>query len=80
MSTKERYGTEVWNALCRLHINPGPEQWGWHSVGEVAKEAGVSRATAKKYLQLLVFQGDASSVGKTSSRQYFQPSTEFMGS
>lgn len=62
MSTKERYGTEVWNALVattRVYANVYVQ---WATVGEVSQKAGVSRGTAKKYLDALVTMGQARSM------------------
>jgi hypothetical protein len=53
MSTKERYGTIVWDAVCHLARNYGPVM----SIGEVAATAKVSYPTAKKYLEALVTLG-----------------------
>lgn len=76
MSTKERYGTEVWNAICRLEDKLTPEQWGWHSAGEVGKEAGVSRNTARKYLDMLYENGNVRSIGMKNKGYYYQPKRE----
>lgn len=57
MSTKQRYGGAVWDALwdiCHPHDGFG---WGWAGVGQVAARAGVSRPTAKKYLEAFVESG-----------------------
>lgn len=49
MSTNERYGTIVWNAVCALAREYSPVVM----MGEVAKAAQVSLPTAKKYLDKL---------------------------
>jgi Fic family protein len=54
MSTKERYGTEVWQAVITLSFSDGKNMHPLLSVGDVAAMAGVSRDTAKKYLMELV--------------------------
>jgi len=62
MSTKERYGSSVWDALIkntRVYANVYVQ---WATVGEVATTAGVSRGTAKKYLEMLVSTGHAKSM------------------
>jgi len=62
MSTKERYGSEVWQALInttRVYANVYVQ---WATVGEVAEKAGVSRGTAKKYLDMLIKSGHAKSM------------------
>jgi len=53
MSTKERYGSDVWRAVVQISKTSTP----FMTVGEVAGIAGVSRPTAKKYLKLLVDDG-----------------------
>nr|CRY94304.1 hypothetical protein [uncultured prokaryote] len=62
MSTEERYGTAVWEALqaCTLVLADVYVQWA--TVGEVAKKAGVSRGTAKKYLDKLCDMSQARSM------------------
>jgi len=54
MSTQERYGTEVWNALKATTLVYANVYVQWATVGEVAAKAGVSRGTAKKYLEKLI--------------------------
>lgn len=58
MSTKERYGTAVWEAIADLTQHDVGFSHVWVSAGEVAKKAGVSRNTAKKYLCALWEMGD----------------------
>jgi len=53
MSTKERYGTLVWDAIVQISQTSTP----FMSVGEVADKAQVSRQTAKKYLEQLIKTG-----------------------
>lgn len=57
MSTAERYGTEVKQAVITLSFDNGVNSHPLLSVGEVASMAGVSRGTAKKYLMDLVRDG-----------------------
>jgi Fic family protein len=59
VSTKERYGTEVWQALVASSSDLGGVYRQFATVGEVSDLAGVSRITAKKYLEILVEQGAA---------------------
>lgn len=59
MSTKERYGSEVWTALVNNTRVLADVYVQWATVGEVAASAGVSRGTAKKYLEELVKMGRA---------------------
>jgi len=59
MSTKERYGTAVWLALVELFMEPTTSDEAWITVGEVARRAGCSNPTAKKYLDELRDKGNA---------------------
>lgn len=59
VSTNERYGTAVWNGLLASTLTLANVYVQWASVGEVAIAGGVSRGTAKKYLELLVEKGAA---------------------
>jgi Mn-dependent DtxR family transcriptional regulator len=72
MSTKERYGTAVWDAIVALHMALSDDAWGWHRVGEIAKKAGVSRPTARKYLEGLYEMGHVRVI-KDGSAWYYQP-------
>lgn len=57
MSTKQRYGTMIWNAVNQLHdafITSGNLVY---TVGEVAQKAEVSQPTAAKYLKILAKDG-----------------------
>lgn len=51
MSTKERYGSAVWDALCTFSVYENGNEIGWVTAGEVADKAGVSVPTARKYLK-----------------------------
>lgn len=73
MSTKERYGTAVWDAIIALEDALGENDWGWHSAGEVAKVAGVSRNTARKYLDILYENGNVRSIGMKNKGYFYQP-------
>lgn len=57
MSTKERYGSAVWDALQAVSYLVDPTIFVYVGVGEVAEKAGVSRPTAKKYLEMLYSEG-----------------------
>lgn len=59
MSTLERYGNEVWEGLNKTTRVYADVYVQWATVGEVAKAAGVTRPTAKKYLDKLVKMGKA---------------------
>lgn len=75
MSLKERFGTEVWEALQKNTRVYADVYVQWASVGEVAKDARVSRATAKKYLEMLVREGYAKSM-KFGNRTGYSVSSE----
>ncbi len=66
VSTKQRYGDAVLGALLLCSWHDGNGSWKWATIGEVADAAGVSRTTAKKYLEALVDMGHAvpSDIGK----------------
>lgn len=70
MTLKERFGTEVWQALIKNTRVLSEVYVQWATVGEVAKDARVSRATAKKYLEMLVKQGHAKSMKFGKSTGY----------
>lgn len=57
--TQFKNAKEIWDAMVRLVKNhAGRTCWtDWMSVGEVAKEAGVSKPTARKYLEMAVVEG-----------------------
>lgn len=74
MSTKERYGSEVWKALCHITRFYAHDNVIWATIGEVAKEAGVSKPTAKKYLIELVEMGIAIDM-EFGSRRGYRPDT-----
>jgi len=62
VSTTERYGNAVWLALTEIFNAPETKDDEWITIGEVAERAGVSRPTAKKYLELLKTAGHAKRV------------------
>ena len=62
MSHKERYGTLVWDALSKAFNHPDTRDDQWIGVGEIASTAGISKATAQKYLDALCKMGHAKSV------------------
>jgi len=73
VSTKERYGNAVWDALMSLQNDLQEDAWGFHSVGEVMERAGVSRGTARKYLEMLNDKGHVRCVGNRKSGLFYQP-------
>lgn len=72
MSTKERYGTYVYEALIAQTRFYAYGVDIWATVGEIAIVARVSRATAKKYLEVLVEMGHAKSM-KFGNRTGYRP-------
>lgn len=57
MSTKERFGTEVWRAALALAQKGSAAAPYTMSVGEVAAIAEISKPTARKYLRELAKKG-----------------------
>lgn len=53
MSTKQRYGDAVLKAIQDITSHKVGESGVYVGVGQVAKKAGVSKPTAKKYLIML---------------------------
>lgn len=70
MSSEERYGTIVWQACVALAKKTS---LGYRviTVGEVAKEADVSRVTARKYLLKLVEKREIGLLGRYAGAQLF---------
>lgn len=54
MSTKERYGGAVWDAVRSAEFDCRKNNRAGFAVGEIATRAGVSKPTARKYLVELV--------------------------
>jgi len=54
LSSSERFGTYVWRAVMDKTYSPSTGLRTFTSLGEIAKQAQVSNATAKKYLMHLV--------------------------
>lgn len=75
MTTRQRYGEAVWSAAVRV-AHAAKYMKGYVMVGEVAKEAGVSRVTARKYLRELVAmeQMVKDEQGFAGAEVYFIPS------
>jgi len=78
MSTKERYGSAVWNAAYDVTYGGQRGFMPLLSVGEIASVAGVSRATAKKYMMDLVKGGHMATfpIGKRWVFQIINPKEE----
>ena len=62
MSTNERYGTIVWDALCAIAADDMVGYDVWASATAVGEKGGVSAVTARKYLDTLVGMGSAECV------------------
>jgi len=71
MSTNERYGTLVWNAIVELDaiVQVTGESY-WLTTKQIAKRAGVSLPTCRKYLSALVGGGHVASIGQKHSPLY----------
>lgn len=76
MSTKQRYGTAVFEALGENAFQLADMYIQWSTAGEVAERAGVSRPTAKKYLELMVEMGRVKSM-KFGSRTGYAIETTY---
>lgn len=73
MSTAQRYGEMVWNALVALSDKPTSEVTPrYYAVGEVAELAGVSKPTAKKYLTQLINMKEALGVDTGNRRVVYR--------
>jgi len=57
-STERKNGEIVWQAFCNMEFGDVINGV-WVTVGEVARQAKVSRPTARKYLDMAVDQGAA---------------------
>lgn len=64
MSTNERYRSIVGSGLYDASMNHHTGALSWVTVGEVSAQAGVSRPTARKYLDLLVSEEWAEKIDK----------------
>lgn len=71
MSTTERYGTAVWNAICKLE-DADESGWFYATVGEVAAEAGVTKPTAAKYLAKLYDMGQTTFFKTRNNARYYR--------
>jgi len=71
MSTNERYGTLVWNAVVDLDaiVQVTGESY-WLTTKQIAKRAGVSKVTTRKYLSALVGSGHIATIGQKHSPLY----------
>jgi len=71
MSTKERYGSAVWQGLQKAQSSHEAGERGmWHSASTIGEFAGVSAMTARKYLKILEGMGKVSVLIAGSSAFY----------
>lgn len=77
MSTKERFGTLVWDAARVVQRHVAAQAGYGFAVGEVAAQAGVSKPTARKYLALLVEQGYVTEFVTPWGHKMYQVRREF---
>lgn len=64
MSTNERYGMAVWQAINEFDKNALEQGTTyWFTVGDIAVGGGVSKPTARKYINALVEQGFVARAG-----------------
>lgn len=71
MSTTERYGTEVWQAIIGLDsdaLAKGSSYW--FSTAQIAERGGVTKPTARKYLKALIDSGHVAKIGPKHSPLY----------
>lgn len=71
MSTKQRYGDAVLRAVQELSYLVDTYVYVGLAIGEVAERAGVSKPTAKKYLDLLKDM-DVVNGGKIGNQFYYR--------
>lgn len=71
MSTTERYGNAVWEAIVKME--QGDESgWFYATVGEVAEVAGVTKPTAAKYLNKLYEMGRVTYFKTRNNARYYR--------
>jgi len=70
MSTKERFGTIVWNAMHELSYKCDDHVYAFVGISQVCESGGVSRPTAKKYLEQLRSDGFVSRMKINNSYCY----------
>lgn len=71
MSSKQRYGTAVWQGLLMAQASHEAGERGmWHSASTVGEFAEVTTVTARKYLNELVKMGKAHCIQAGSSTFY----------
>lgn len=70
--TQHKNAAKIWDALVEMSSIKG-DMWyqrQWWSVGEIAKAAGVSKPTVRKYLDMAVEQECALKVFWNNQTQY----------
>lgn len=71
MSTKERYGSAVWQAVKDRDTAAVVDDIGyWFTVANIASRAEVSVPTARKYLRELVDMGLVARIGDNRTTLY----------
>lgn len=71
MSTTERYGTAIWDAIVKME-QEDESGWFYATVGEVAERAGVSKPTASKYLDKLYQMGKVTFFKTRNNARYYR--------
>lgn len=70
--TKFKNAAKVWRALCDLTedgVNNWPGRY-WWTVGEVAKKAGLSKVTTRRYLDMALEEGQVFRVRLSDRYEY----------
>lgn len=75
MSTSERYGTAVFNAIWDME-QEDESGWFYATVGEVAQRAGVTKPTASKYLKALYEMGKVTFFKTRNGARYYRTRPE----
>jgi response regulator of citrate/malate metabolism len=55
--TEKRNGEQIYNIALSINLNPSEESMGFMTVGQVAACSEFSKATCKKYLDVMVKSG-----------------------
>jgi len=80
VSTKERYGTIVWEAVIAYEKYARKEGISrWFTVTDIAVAGEVSQPTARKYLSILVDEGHVWRAGTKRMPVYMMADSIFRG-
>lgn len=71
MSTKQRYGTAVWEAVVHFDKLWNDGHTAFRTAGEIAKFAGVSIPTARKYLDQLASEKHVIKIVLATNRAFY---------